>query len=79
MCIIFMDLGLTFDLKWCTIRVQKGKEMNVMKITNKEVFALYVKALRARRIATTEGDWMYYNKKVEMFREFLVKHANKIA
>ena len=52
--------------------------MKVMKITNKEVFTLYVKALRARRLATTEGDWMYYNKKVEMFREFLVKHANKI-
>ena len=48
--------------------------MKVMKITNKEVFALYVKALRARRLATTEGDWMYYNKKVEMFREFLIKH-----
>lgn len=69
-----MDLGLTFDLKSYIIRLQKGKEMKVMKITNKEVFALYVKALRARRLATTEGDWMYYNKKVEMFREFLIKH-----
>ena len=45
-----------------------------MKITRNEVFALYIKALRARRLAETEGDWMYYNRKVEMFREFLAKH-----
>jgi len=48
-----------------------------MKITKKEVLLLYVKAVRARRAAVTEGEWAYYDKKVKMFSEFLIKHANK--
>lgn len=45
-----------------------------MKITRSEVFRYYIAALRARRLATTEGDWEYYNKKVKMFKRFLENH-----
>lgn len=45
-----------------------------MAITREEIFVLYIKALRARRLAVTEGDWEIANNKVRMFKEYLDKH-----
>lgn len=43
-------------------------------MTRKEIFMRYVMALRARRLAQTEGDWAYADKKVKMFKEYFANH-----
>lgn len=43
-------------------------------MTRKEIFMRYVMALRARRLAKTEGEWAHANKKVQMFKQYFEKH-----
>lgn len=43
-------------------------------MTRKEIFMRYVMALRARRLAQTEGDWACADKKVRMFKEYFANH-----
>ena len=48
-----------------------------MKMTRTEIYTRYIVAIRARRLATTEGAWEYYTKKIKMYKEYLENHPAK--
>lgn len=69
---------LTTDFACAIIYLETREEIKKMMNRNEalraQVFILYIKALRARRLAETEGDWEQANRRVNMCKEFLEKH-----
>ena len=65
----------TIVICWRVVyNIIRNKREETKEMTRKEIFMRYVMALRARRLAQTEGDWAYADKKVRMFKEYFANH-----